>query len=177
MLLAPDKPSVAVTSRQGIIRERRQITVDAPAEAVFRAFSSLGGRTGWLYMNWAWKLRGAVDRLFGGVGMRKGRRDPEIVRVGETIDFWLVVAVEPGHLLRLRAEMKVPGQAWLQFEVRRDKVDFHSRLTQTTYFAPRGILGLLYWYTFYPLHALIFVGMIRKLATRAKSLSKRSSMD
>jgi hypothetical protein len=169
--LARDKPSVTVTTLENMILERRQIAVDASPDAVFRAFSSLGGRTGWLYMNWAWRVRGALDRLFGGVGMRKGRRDPEIVQVGDTIDFWLVVAVDPGQLIRLRAEMKLPGQAWLQFEVKQNEKD-RSLLTQTTYFAPRGLFGLLYWHASYPLHTLIFGGMIHKIASRAETFSQ-----
>ncbi len=127
-------------------------------------------------MNWAWNLRGAVDRLFGGVGLRKGRRDPENVSVGDSIDFWLVVAVEPGHLIRLRAEMKVPGRAWLQFKVSQQKRDGRSLLTQTTYFAPRGLSGLIYWHALYPIHALIFGGMIRKLANRAEALSRSADI-
>ncbi len=177
MNLALKKPSVTVTSLEGLIVERRQITVKAPKDAVFRAFSSLGGKTGWLYMNWAWYFRGAIDRLFGGVGLRKGRRDPEIVQVGDTIDFWLVTRVEPDHLIRLRAEMKVPGQVWLQFEVNQDEEDQHSLLTQTTFFAPRGLFGLLYWHALYPIHALIFGGMIRELANRAETLSRSTAID
>lgn len=155
-----------------MIFEHRQIVVDAPTDAVFRAFSSLGGETGWLYMNWAWRLRGVIDRLFGGVGLRKGRRDPEIVQAGDTIDFWLVTAVEQGHLIRLHAEMKLPGRAWLQFEVCQQGKAGRSLLTQTTFFAPRGLFGLLYWYALYPVHALIYGGMIRKLSIRAEALSR-----
>ncbi len=166
-----------MTSLEGLIVERWQIIVKAPKDTVFRAFSSLGGKTGWLYMNWAWTLRGAIDRLFGGVGLRKRRRDPEIVHVGDTIDFWLVTRVEPGHLMRLRAELKVPGRAWLQFEVNQDEEDRHSLLTQTTFFAPRGLFGLLYWHALYPIHALIFAGMIRNLAKRAETLLSPTDVD
>ena len=107
--------------------------------------------------------------------MRKGRRDSEIVQVGDTIDFWLVVAVEHRRLIRLCAEMKVPGQAWLQFEVHK-RENGCSLLTQTTYFAPRGLFGLLYWHASYPIHALIFGGMIHRIATRAESFSRPESM-
>jgi len=113
-----DATPVKLTTHEGMIIEHRQIAVDAPAEAIFRAFTRLGGPRGWLYMNWAWRIRGAMDRLCGGVGLRRGRRDADSVRVGEALDFWRVEAVEPGHLMRLRAEMKVPGKAWLQFEVK-----------------------------------------------------------
>ncbi len=126
----------------------------------------LGGRAGWLYLDWAWQLRGLVDRLVGGVGMRRGRRDPNDLLPGEALDFWRVEEVEPGAALRLRAEMKVPGRAWLQFSVRPDGAGA-SRLTQTAYFAPKGLFGLLYWYALYPVHALIFSGMIRGVARRA----------
>jgi Protein of unknown function (DUF2867) len=118
--------------------EHRQIAVDAPAEAIFRAFTGLGGTRGWLYMNWAWRIRGALDRLCGGVGLRRGRRDADSVRVGEGLDFWRVEAVESGHLMRLRAEMKVPGKAWLHFQVKAQDHDIRPLLTQTAFFAPKG---------------------------------------
>lgn len=105
--------------------------------------------------------------VLGGVGMRRGRRDPREVRVGDAVDFWRVEAVEPDRLLRLRAEMKVPGAAWLEFRV--DPVDARrSRLSQTAFFAPHGLAGLLYWYLLYPIHAVIFSGMARALARRAE---------
>jgi Protein of unknown function (DUF2867) len=130
-----------------------QIAVDAPAEAIFRAFTGLGGTRGWLYMNWAWRIRGALDRLCGGVGLRRGRRDADSVRVGEGLDFWRVEAVESGHLMRLRAEMKVPGKAWLHFEVKAQDHDIRPLLTQTAFFAPKGLIGFVYWYALYPIHS------------------------
>ena len=126
--------------------EHRQIAVDAPAEAIFRA-------RGWLYMNWAWRIRGALDRLCGGVGLRRGRRDADSMRVGEALDFWRVEAVESGHLMRLRAEMKVPGKAWLQCEVKAQDHDIRPLLTQTSFFAPKGLIGFVYWYALYPIHS------------------------
>jgi hypothetical protein len=161
---------VAFATSEGMIIEHRQMSVDAPAESVFRSFSGLGGARGWLYMNWTWRIRGAFDRLFGGVGMRRGRRDADEIRVGEALDFWRVEAIEPGRLLRLRAEMKVPGKAWLQFEVKPQETDARPLLTQTAFFAPKGLFGLLYWYLLYPVHGLIFGGMIRRLAKRAETL-------
>jgi hypothetical protein len=113
-------------------------------------------------MNWTWQLRGLVDRLVGGVGMRRGRRDPVEVRIGDALDFWRVEAVEPGSLLRLRAEMKVPGKAWLQFQAK-GQLDGKTLLSQTAFFAPKGLFGWLYWYGLYPIHSLIFSGMIRKI--------------
>ena len=156
---------------EGMIIEQRQVTVDAPADAVFRTFTGLGGARGWLYMNWAWRVRGAVDRLCGGVGLRRGRRDADDIRVGEALDFWRVEAIEPGRLLRLRAEMKVPGKAWLQFEVKAQGGDPRPLLAQTAFFAPKGLLGLAYWYLLYPIHRMIFGGMIRRLAERAKTIA------
>jgi uncharacterized protein YbjT (DUF2867 family) len=163
-----DHAAVLLTLREGMIVERRQETLNAPVESAYAAFSRLGGETGWLYATWLWRIRGAFDRLAGGVGMRRGRRDPVDVRVGDALDFWRVEAVEPGRMLRLRAEMKVPGRAWLQFEaLPRDPSG--SRLVQTAFFAPRGLLGLLYWYGLYPVHALIFSGLVRRLAARSET--------
>jgi uncharacterized protein YbjT (DUF2867 family) len=170
----PDATPVTLTTHEGMIIEHRQLAVDAPAEAIFRAFTGLGGTRGWLYMNWAWRIRGAVDRLCGGVGLRRGRRDGESVRVGEALDFWRVEAVEPGHLMRLRAEMKVPGKAWLQFEVKTQEHDTRPLLTQIAFFAPKGLLGLVYWYALYPIHSMIFGGMIRRLAKRATEIHAQS---
>jgi hypothetical protein len=117
-------------------------------------------------MDWAWRLRGVIDRLIGGAGLRRGRRHATELRVGDALDFWRVEAVEQNRMLRLRAEMKVPGRAWLQFEV--DQLDAgRTLLAQSAYFAPRGLFGFLYWYVLYPIHALIFSGMIRALSIEA----------
>jgi uncharacterized protein YbjT (DUF2867 family) len=168
-----DTPPVVLTTREGMTLERRRRNVQAPPSEVFAAFNSLGGRSGWLYMNWAWKLRGAVDRLFGGVGMRRGRRHPHEVRVGDAVDFWRVEAVEQDHLLRLRAEMKVPGRAWLQFECAPAE-EGGSVLIQTAFFAPKGLFGWLYWYALYPIHGLIFSGMIHAIGRRAEAAPRGS---
>jgi hypothetical protein len=163
-----DVNPVKLATQEGMILERRQMLVNASAEAVFRAFTSLGGTTGWLYLNWAWQVRGAIDRLLGGVGLRRGRRDPRDVRPGDAVDFWRVETVEPGHLLRLRAEMKVPGRAWLEFRVEPRGMNT-ALLSQTAFFAPRGLTGLLYWYALYPIHAIIFSGLVERIARRACS--------
>jgi hypothetical protein len=151
-----------------MILEQRQQLVKASPGTVFRAFTSLGGANGWLYFNWAWYLRGILDRLVGGVGLRRGRRHPADVRVGDALDFWRVEAVERDKLLRLRAEMKVPGPAWLQFKANTRRRQYPSDPDRI--FAPKGCLacctGILY-----PLHSLIFSGMIRKLAQRAEDLT------
>ncbi len=157
---------VSLLAGEGMIIERRQRNVAAHSGAVFRNFARLGGDRGWRYLDWAWQLRGMLDRLCGGVGMRRGRRDPETLRVGDALDFWRVEAVEPGRLVRLRAEMRVPGRAWLEFQTVASS-DGTSVLTQTAFFAPKGLPGLLYWYLLYPVHRLIFSGLIRKLAVNA----------
>jgi uncharacterized protein YbjT (DUF2867 family) len=157
---------LALIIREGMIIEQRQRKVAAPAAAVYRSFTTLGGQRGWLYMDWAWQLRGVLDRLCGGVGMRRGRRDPEELRVGDSLDFWRVEMVEPGKLIRLRAEMKVPGRAWLEFESRAESPG-SSLLLQSAFFEPKGLLGLLYWYVLYPFHSLIFSGLVRIVAENA----------
>ncbi len=164
-----EKIPVSLISSEGMIIERRQRTVAATPGQVYRSFTRLGGERGWLYMDWSWQLRGLVDRLFGGVGMRRGRRDPEELRVGDPLDFWRVELVEPGRLIRLRAEMKVPGRAWLEFKSA-PQADGQTLLTQTAYFEPKGLFGFLYWYALYPIHGLLFSGLIRRtgeLAERA----------
>jgi len=158
---------VELTIQEGMIMERRQLVTQAPPQSVFAVIRRLGGDYGWLYLNLAWRLRGAVDRLVGGVGLRRGRRDPLDLRVGDAVDFWRVEVINPGRLLRLRAEMKLPGQAWLQFEVI-PQVNHQTRLVQTAYFAPKGLFGLAYWYLLYPIHRLVFSGMIREIAVRAQ---------
>jgi len=164
-LAAPDKASLSsVTSGEGMIVERRQRAVAAPPEQVFAVVESLGGEAGWPYANLLWRVRGLVDRLVGGVGMRLGRRDPDHLRVGDALDFWRVEEIRRPELLRLRAEMKVPGRAWLQYEVR--PTEGGSSLVQTAFFEPKGLPGLVYWYGLYPIHVLIFRGTVRVLAER-----------
>ena len=143
-----------LATEEGLQIERRQQVVDAPLEDVFTVFSRLGGEQGWLYANWLWWLRGVADRLVGGPGLRRGRRHPEKVRVGDALDFWRVEALKPGRLMRLRAEMKVPGQAWLQFGAR-PREDGKTLLVQTAFLAPKGLPGFLYWYGLFPFHGVI----------------------
>ena len=160
-------PPVYLTTEQGLIIERREYPVKAPIEKVFTTICGLGGERGWLYFDVAWKLRGALDRIIGGVGMRRGRRHPDEVRVGDAIDFWRVEALVPDRLLRLRAEMIVPGKAWLQFEVV-PQSDSETTIIQTAFFEPKGLLGVMYWYGLYPIHALIFAGMIKQIAEKSQ---------
>ncbi len=168
---APGREELSsVTSQEGMIIERRQRLVEAEPARVFAEIERLGGRAGWPYANPLWRLRGWLDRLVGGVGMRLGRRDPNRLRVGDALDFWRVEEVRRPELLRLRAEMRVPGRAWLQYEV--ETVAGGSRLVQTAFFEPRGLLGLAYWYALYPIHGLIFRGTVRVLGERARAAAQ-----
>ncbi|MCJ7711683.1 MAG: SDR family oxidoreductase [Chloroflexi bacterium] len=165
-LASPDKPSLAsVTSLEGMIVERRARNIGTSAELVFAEVERLGGEAGWPYANALWRIRGLMDRLVGGVGMRLGRRDPDHLRVGDAVDFWRVEEVRRPNRLRLRAEMKVPGRAWLQYDV--IETDAGCRLEQTALFEPKGLPGLAYWYVLYPIHGFIFRGSVRELARRA----------
>ncbi len=162
---------IVLTTQEGMILEHRQRVVAASPAEIYQVFTGLGGKRGWFYMNWAWKIRGLMDWVIGGVGLRRGRRDPEGLRVGDALDFWRVEALEPGRMLRLRAEMKVPGKAWLQFQVT-PQDDDRSLLSQVAFFAPRGLPGWLYWYALYPVHSLIFSGLINQIARRAVILQQ-----
>ena len=142
----------------------------SPAQA-FRPIRRIGGATGWYFGNRLWRLRGFVDLLAGGVGVRRGRRDPETPAVGSALDFWRVEDYEPDRLLRLRAEMKLPGRAWLQFEV--DENDSGSTIRQTAIFHPTGLLGTVYWYGLFPVHSWIFKGMLSRIAVAAQAPAGR----
>ncbi|MEO7651745.1 MAG: SDR family oxidoreductase [Bryobacteraceae bacterium] len=137
----------------------------SPADA-FAPIRRIGGTRGWYYGSWLWQLRGLLDRLFGGVGLRRGRRDPDFLRVGDTVDFWRVEAFEPDRRLRLAAEMKLPGRAWLEFEVTRDSTG--SVIRQTATFDPKGLLGRAYWYSVFPLHLFVFGGMLQGIAAQGQ---------
>ena len=154
--------------------DRREVTVEAPAEVTFRAVSRIGGERGWYAADWLWSLRGTLDHLVGGPGLRRGRRDPDEVLYGEAIDFWRVTGVEPGRRLALRAEMKLPGDAQLEFLVEPALAPDAggkptSRLTQIARFRPRGLAGLAYWYGILPLHGLVFRGMLNGIRRSAEA--------
>ncbi len=155
---------------EGMYIERRQALLDLPAETVFRSYTGIGGQRGWLFMDWAWGMRGWMDKAIGGVGLRRGRRHPDEIHPGEALDFWRVESVEPNRLMRLRAEMKLPGKAWLQFESL-PKEDGKTLFTVTAYFAPYGLFGFLYWYAMWPFHKPLFDGLTRRLASRARVLA------
>jgi uncharacterized protein YbjT (DUF2867 family) len=150
---------------EGMVREVRSIYTALPPQALFRSFSSIGGDRGWLAWEWAWEIRGVMDKVVGGPGLRRNRRDPIELLPGEALDFWRVEAVEAPHLLRLHAEMKVPGRAWLQWEAVPEGGG--TRLVQTALFAPTGFWGMLYWYSLYPVHKVIFSDLIRAIVRDA----------
>jgi len=145
--------------------DSRTRRVAATPAAVFASIRRLGGQTGWYHGDFLWRLRGWLDLLVGGVGLRRGRRDPDQLRVGDALDCWRVEAIEPDRRLRLGAEMRLPGRAWLEFEVEPDGDG--ARIRQTAIFDPLGLLGLAYWYGIYPLHKFVFAALLRGVAEAA----------
>ncbi len=148
-----------------LVDSRSTRVASSPAQ-VFIAVEEIGGATGWYYANWLWSLRGWLDLLTGGVGMRRGRRDPQRLQVGDTLDCWRVESIQPGQRLRLAAEMKLPGRAWLEFEVQPEENG--ARLRQTATFDPLGLWGLACWYGVWPLHQIVFTGMLRVIVRAAE---------
>jgi len=169
-----DALSLSIPSNWGGVRfgnrliDSRQCQVAAPRQDVFAVIERIGGKNGWYYADWLWQLRGFLDLLFGGIGMRRGRRDPNKLNVGDVVDFWRVERYEPGQSLRLAAEMKLPGRAWLDYEV--SQTPDGCCITQTAIFDPIGLWGLVYWYLVWPLHQFIFSGMLREIAIRSAEL-------
>ncbi len=147
-----------------LVDSRTQQIAVGPQEA-FRPIARIGGATGWYYGNWLWKIRGFLDLLVGGVGVRRGRREQDQLMIGDAVDFWRVQKYDPGRALRLRAEMKVPGRAWLEFEVK--PTASGSIVRQTAIFDPVGVFGLVYWYSLYPVHQFVFAGMLRNICAAA----------
>jgi uncharacterized protein YbjT (DUF2867 family) len=152
---------------QGMLIDRRERHTLAEPERVSEVYSRLGGKRGWLYGNALWHLRGIMDRMVGGVGIRRGRRSATDLRVGDAVDFWRVEAYRPGELLRLRAEMKLPGLAWLQFEALPDE-GRGTTLRQTAFFEPKGLFGYAYWYAVVPFHEFIFGNMATRIVAEAE---------
>jgi hypothetical protein len=153
--------------------DRRVATTDAPIEKVWESIEEIGGDRGWYGADFLWYLRGLLDRIVGGVGLRRGRRDPKTLRVGESLDFWRVEAIERNgseRKLRLYAEMILPGKAWLEFRIKEVKVgeEIHSEITQEASFAPRGLGGQLYWLIVLPFHAFVFPTMLRNIVRSSK---------
>lgn len=155
-----------ITDREGLMREVRSRYVHSTPEQVYQVFTQLGGERGWLRWQWLWWFRGILDRLIGGPGLRRGRRHPTELIAGETVDFWRVEALEPGQMLRLRAEMKLPGKAWLEWFCQPEGPG--CRLVQSALFEPRGLPGALYWYAMVPAHQFIFNDLINAIADRAE---------
>ena len=161
-----------------VFRDARQLAIEAPDWAAFRAVCRVGGGHGWYGANWLWRIRGWMDRLVGGPGLRRGRRDSEIVGYGDALDFWRVVGHEPDRRLALRAEMRLPGEALLEFRIE-SRGARQCTLQQVALFRPRGLFGLLYWYAVAPLHHVVFRGMLLGIqrealqiaASRAKAAS------
>ncbi len=160
----PSDPSWAGGS---LYVDRRAHVVDAAPGALWQVIEGIGGETGWYSFPAAWAFRGLLDRLAGGVGLRRGRRDPRRLLVGDALDFWRVEAVTPGSLLRLRAEMKLPGLAWLELSARRDKAG-RTVYAQRAIFRPRGLAGHAYWRLISPFHGVVFGGMARNIAAAAE---------
>lgn len=154
------------------IVDTRTVTVAVPPEAAFAPIERIGGSTGWYFGNALWQLRGWLDLLVGGVGMRRGRRDPAHLLPGDVVDCWRVESVETPRHLRLAAEMKLPGRAWLEFDVQ--PAQNGVTLRQTATFDPVGLSGLAYWYVLFPLHELVFRGMIRNLGREAEAVADKT---
>ncbi len=143
-------------------------TGDLPPARVFAAASAVGGEAGWFRLDFLWKLRGVLDKLCGGPGAARGRRDPRALRLGDAVDFWKVREVRPGKRLLFAAELKLPGRGWLDFVVER------GRFVVTAYFYPRGLLGRLYWYLYWPVHALALADVARGVAAEAGRPDRRA---
>lgn len=156
-----------------LYQDHRRREVDASPDALWRVIEGIGGERGWYSFPLAWRIRGILDRLVGGVGLRRGRRDPERVYVGESIDFWRVEERDEGTLLRLRAEMRLPGLAWLELAVEPDpdrpgRSVYHQRAL----FHPKGLFGHLYWWSVAPFHGIVFGSMARNIAQAAEALER-----
>jgi len=151
-----------------IMESGYRMVLDATAEEVWKPIVRIGGYTGWYFADFVWRLRGAIDRLMGGIGLRRGRRHPSNLHSGDALDFFRVLEVEPPLHLHLFSEMKLPGEATLEFRIHRLE-DGRAELQQLSRYVPRGILGLIYWYSLYPIHQWIFSGMLRGIAKAAGS--------
>lgn len=152
-------------------RDIRVRETNAPPQLVWERIEQIGGDTGWYGSDWLWYLRGLIDRLVGGVGLRRGRRDPLKLQIGDSVDFWRVEEYQSGQRLRLYAEMILPGKAWLEFVVESDGKK--TKVTQTATFQPRGLGGQLYWRSISPFHALLFPTMVRNICKRAEKLASK----
>ena len=164
-LARPASSGVVTEPARDVLVNEQTAQLDLTPEQAFDPIRRIGGRTGWYFGNMLWRIRGLIDLLAGGVGMRRGRRDPDTPLPGSTLDFWRVEVYEPGRRLRLFAEMRVPGRAWLEF--RAEGSGARTVLRQTAQFEPHGLVGLLYWYCLWPVHEVMFRGMMRSIASAA----------
>ncbi|MDZ7702965.1 MAG: SDR family oxidoreductase [Trueperaceae bacterium] len=163
----PSAEKLQVQDTQGMLVDRQVREFEVSPSSAYAAIVRIGGEEGWYTFDWLWQLRGVLDRIWGGIGMRRGRRDPKDLLPGDALDFWRVESVETNDHLQLRAEMKVPGRAWLRFDI--EPVDGgKTQIRQTAFFEPHGLMGYLYWWAVYPLHLFIFPSMIRAVGRRAQ---------
>ena len=168
--------AIAEAAQRHLKHDSRTLVVNVPPSAAFAPIRCIGGSSGWYFANYLWQLRGLIDRLFGGVGMSRGRRACNDCRVGDTIDGWTVEAYEPNRRLRLAADLKLPGRGWLEFEVRAVNEGQSSEIRQTASFDPRGLAGRLYWLATIPIHAMLFRGLLRNIGRRAQRISTSSAL-
>jgi hypothetical protein len=159
--------------REGFFIEGQQVRLQAGANAVYRVVTGLGGRHGWLYLDWMWKLRGWFDRLIKGPGLRGRRADDDLVE-GDVLDFYRVEALEKNTWVRLKSELKAPGLGWMEWRIH-PQPEGDVILSQIAYFAPRGATGFLYWYLLLPVHRLVFAGLIKAIALRAAEMRDSGS--
>lgn len=158
-----------------VYEDRRSLIVDATPAQAWETIVTLGGQNGWYYANWLWKLRGLIDRLVGGVGLRRGRRHPSELQLGDALDFWRVALVKPAQELLLKAEMKLPGEAFLGFQVQAINAS-QTKIEQVARFVPSGLFGIMYWKLLVPLHQLIFGGMINAIAAKSRDRAVRANL-
>jgi hypothetical protein len=151
---------------EALYKDSKVRVTDASIKSLWEAIEEIGGETGWYGADFLWYMRGVMDRMIGGVGLRRGRRDPVHLRVGDSLDFWRVESLEPNKSLKLYAEMILPGKAWLEFRIQK-LPNGQSEVTQEATFSPRGLGGALYWFAVLPLHTFVFPTMIRNLIRSA----------
>ena len=162
---AGDEKVVKVLKHEGFFIDHRYLPVNATPEKVFRVFTSMGGKQGWPYANWLWKFRGWLDKLLGGPGLRSYSGP---IKEGDVVDFYRVETIEPDHMLKLHSELRAPGAGWMEWRV--GTLDGTTILSQTGFFAPRGLPGFLYWYLLGPVHKLVFRGLVRAIARKSEKI-------
>jgi uncharacterized protein YbjT (DUF2867 family) len=165
--------AIAEGAAARMMRDSRSIVVNVPPMEAFAPIRRIGGASGWYFANALWQLRGWIDRALGGAGMMRGRRDPEQLAVGDLVDGWRVEAYEPDRRLRMEADLKLPGRGWLEFEVVPLEGGTRTEIRQTALFDPRGLAGRAYWYAIFPLHVLMFRGLLRRIGRRAERNASR----